>query len=120
MTTGNKVKSLDYPFVGIDEVSTYVEDNNKYLQGDSALHNAARSIEKTALKLCNDHRLHQVEFKIEQDGSVYIDTLNDKALDCLLQSFKRHTGIIPADTKEIIEKILNSYQEKKIKCQSIN
>jgi len=119
MTTGDKHKSLDYPFVGIDEVSAYVDDNNKYLQGDSALHDAARSIEKAALELCNDHHLHRVEFKIEKEGRVYIDTLDDKAFDCLLQSFKRHSGIISADTKEIIEKILNSYHEKKIKCQSI-
>jgi hypothetical protein len=89
MTAGNKDKPLGYPFVSIDEVGTYMQDNNKYLQGDSALHNAARSIEKAASELCNDNYMHRVEFKIEQKGGVYIDTLDDKAFDCLLQSFNK-------------------------------
>ena len=111
-------KPLDYPFAALDEVSTYVLKDSKYLHGDGGLHNAARSIEKTALELCKDRHSGRIEFSIDKKGGVFIDTLDDKALECLLQSFERHKKIIPLDAKEIIEKILKKYQKERQKCQS--
>jgi hypothetical protein len=111
-------KPLGYPFASIDEVSAHVLQDSKYLHGDSGLHNAARSIEKTALELCQDRHSGRIEFRIEKEGGIFIDTLDDKAHECLLQSFERHKKIISLDAKEIIEKILKNYQKEKQKCQS--
>lgn len=102
----------------MDEVSNYVQDNDSYLQGDSALHDAARSIEKTALELCGEPYLYRVEFKIEKNGRVFIDTTDDEAYSLLLQSFERNKEIIPVKTREIIGQILNRYQENRTKIQS--
>jgi hypothetical protein len=108
-------KPLDYPFASLDEVNTYVPSDSKYLHGDGGLHNAARSIEKTALELCKDRHSGRIEFSIDKKGGVFIDTLDDKAHECLLQSFERHNKIIPLDAKEIIKKILKNYQKEKQK-----
>jgi hypothetical protein len=103
-------KSFNNAFAFRDEVSTYIQsDDNKYLQGDSALHDAVKSIEKTALELCNDPQYDRIEFKIRKNGGVFIDTTDNKAYDCLLQSFERNKEIIPVNIKAIIEKILNTY-----------
>ena len=90
-------KPLGYPFASLDEVSAYVLHDSKYLHGDGGLHNAANSIEKTALELCKDRYSKRIEFKIEKDGGIFIDTLDNEAEKCLFQSFEKNKKIIPFD-----------------------
>ncbi|HKQ21290.1 MAG TPA: hypothetical protein VJS91_04575 [Nitrososphaeraceae archaeon] len=58
-------------------------------------------IEKTANELCAQ-KSKEIQFKINTNRDVSIDIADYDALDCLIQSFKKHENSIPLITKQLI------------------
>jgi len=59
-------------------------------------------IEKTANELCNDPEFKRVKFKIDTKRLVEMSASDYDALDCFIQSFKKHENSIPTITRKLI------------------
>lgn len=72
----------------------------------------AKVIEKTANELCKDPDCKSIQFKIDVNRNVSIDTSDDHALDCLIASSKKLENSIPNVTQEIIHDAIHVYSQK--------
>jgi len=50
---------------------------------------------KELLDLCNDPEGDRIEFKVRENGNVFIDTTDDEAFRCLYKSFEKEKGSTP-------------------------
>lgn len=104
---------------GCDKAYQSAEDAEKYIQGDiSNLLKWISKIEKTAEELCNDPDCKRIQFKIDVNGEVQIDTNDNDTLDCLFRSFETHKNLMPYMTQTIIDQLLTNYRERQKESQS--
>jgi hypothetical protein len=105
-------KRVNIPFAAIDEVSYY-------LKGDiTTLRSFSNKIERNTRDLLNDYEINRIEFEVNKNGRVFIDTTDDEAFECLFKSFEKLKKNIPDKARTAIEQMLNNYKAKKTKCQS--
>jgi hypothetical protein len=62
----------------------------------------ANIIEKTANELCNDPDCRRIKFRIDMTCKVEMSATDFDALECFIQSFKKHENMIPALTRKDI------------------
>jgi hypothetical protein len=73
------------------------------------------AIERTAQGLCNDPLGHRIEFYVNENGNVFIDTTDDEALESLLKSFEKEKESMHDTDKNTIQQILDKYKLNRAK-----